>query len=116
MNDFKITCTACPRGCLISVKGGKIIGNKCKKGREFAYNELLVPNRTLTTTVKTVFPDFPRLPVRTDRDIPLNRVFDFMEEINSIVVEKPVKIGEVIKKDVLGTKADLVSQTSIPDR
>ena len=70
----RIICVLCPRGCRITILPQEeeygISGNSCPKGREYALQEIKEPLRTLTTTVCTAFPDFPRLTVRTDREIP----------------------------------------------
>jgi CxxC motif-containing protein len=109
----QIICIACPQGCTVEiVKEGdeyKVSGNKCKRGKEYAINELTNPTRTLTTTVKTSFPDFPRLPVKTDKEIPLGDVFECMSEINAIVVDKRLKPGDVVSESLLGTDVKLLA-------
>ncbi len=55
--------------------------------------------RTLTTTVRTVFADFPRLPVKTDRDVPLKDFFECMKKIDSVLVERRLKPGDVVVED-----------------
>jgi CxxC motif-containing protein len=79
----RIVCVLCPKGCVLEVReaepGGadnrpEVTGNGCKKGIEYGIQELVEPLRTLTTTVRTVVPGFPRLPVRTTADVPLRRM------------------------------------------
>jgi CxxC motif-containing protein len=108
-----ITCILCPRGCQIELttKDGEhlVVGNKCKKGIEYAINEVTNPTRTLTSTVKTAFKDFPRLPVRTDKEVPLKDIFSFMKEINRVIVDKRLSPGDIIINRILGTDVNLVA-------
>ena len=95
--NIVMTCISCPLGCTLEVKkvgdDYEVLGNKCKKGKEYAIQELTNPMRGLTSTVKSVFQDIPRVPVKTDKEIPLQDIFLFMEEINSVVLEKRLKPG-----------------------
>lgn len=108
-----ITCILCPRGCQIELtaKDGEyiVVGNRCKKGKEYALNEVINPTRTLTTTVKTKFKDFPRLPVRTDKEVPLRDIFLFMKEINMVIVDKRLSPGDIVIENINGTDVNLLA-------
>ena len=71
-------CIVCPNGCTLHAaeENGAITvtGNRCPKGEEYAKAELTNPVRTLTTSVATVFPDRPVLPVRTSGAIPKDAI------------------------------------------
>ena len=112
-NHWTLTCIECPRGCTLKIrKVGKeyqVEGNQCKKGIQYAINEVTNPKRTLVTTVKTVYLDFPRLPVKTDKEIPLREVFLFMERINRVIVKKRLKPGDVIIRNMLKKDINLVA-------
>ena len=73
------------------------------------------PKRTICTTVKTAFPDIPVLPVRVSKEIPKDRIFDVMAEINKVTVKEKVKRGEVIIKDVSGLGADIIATSGVLD-
>jgi CxxC motif-containing protein len=92
----------------------KVEGNTCKRGEQFARNEIISPMRSLTTTVRTVFKEFPVLPVRTDRDIPKALVLSAMKEINSITVSKKAVMGEYIIENILNTGANIIASCDIP--
>ncbi len=113
----EITCTLCPNGCGLEVdeKDGKWIikGNLCSMGKEFAIYEMTNPTRSVCTTVKTVFRELPRLPVKTDGEIPKKLVFDFMVEMKNVIVEKRVSVGDIIVKNVLSTGVNVVSTSKI---
>jgi len=108
----EITCIVCPKGCRISIDDENtenISGYGCKRGREYALNELLHPMRTVTSTVAISGALHARLPVRTDRDIPKELIFDCMELIRRTSVNAPVRCGQVIIEDLLGTGANLIA-------
>lgn len=117
MKEF--VCIVCPRGCTMTLEGEgkdvKVNGNSCKRGAEFAVSEMTEPKRTICTTVKTAFPDVPVLPVRVSKEIPKDKIFDVMAEINKVTVKKKVKRGEPIIKDVLGLGADIIATSGVLD-
>ena len=114
----ELVCIVCPRGCTINIekKNGEyeITGNSCKRGHDFALSEMTAPMRTICTTVRTAFKEMPVLPVRVSRDIPKERIFDVMREINGVTVKKRRVRGDVIIKDVLGLGADVIATDDIP--
>ncbi len=115
----KITCIICPRGCTLEIEeaqgneGYIVTGQMCKRGREFAINELTNPTRTITTTVKTIYPEIPRLPVKTSGEVPLGKIFEVMKVIDKAVVTHMVKSGEVIVKNVLDLDVDIVAASDM---
>ncbi len=117
---FIVTCIECPQGCTVEVtKIGseyEVSGNNCKKGEEYAIQEITNPMRTITTTVKTVFKDFPRLPVKTDREVPLKDIFLFMKEINVITVQERLHPGDIVQKGLRGTDVSLVATNDMTPR
>lgn len=108
-----LTCIVCPIGCslLLEEKNGEwsVDGNLCPKGRKFALDEATHPMRTLTSTVRTTNPEMPRLPVRTDGEIPKALMPDVMELINRTLLRHSTDIGEVIIGNVLDTGVNIIS-------
>ncbi len=113
----EMTCIVCPNGCRLRVgeKDGEITveGNRCKRGIEFAVSEMTNPVRTISSTVATVFPEFPVLPVKVSKAIPKSKIFDVMKEINKVTVVAPVGAGDVVIADVLGLDADIVASSNV---
>lgn len=105
---MELTCIVCPNGCRLTVDGEggdlKVTGAQCKKGTAFAEAELTNPVRSLTTTVPTVFPDFPRLPVKINGEIPKNRIFDAMKVIKTALVTSRLRVGDIVLPDVCGVE------------
>jgi CxxC motif-containing protein len=94
-------CITCPAGCRLEAALAadgtlQISGNGCKRGEIYARAELTHPMRSLTSTVRTVFPHCPMLPVRTEQDIPKEKLPGVMERLASVVIEKPIGTGETV--------------------
>ena len=87
-----LTCIVCPNGCHLQVEevDGQLIvhGNRCPRGEAFGKQEMISPMRTITSTVRTVFPDVPVVPVRVSGEIPKDRFFDVMHEINRVRLDQ----------------------------
>jgi CxxC motif-containing protein len=102
-------CIVCPRGCRVLVDDqGGISGNQCKRGEIYVKNEMTNPTRILTTTVKTIFPEIPRASVKTDQPIPKGLLMKATEEINKIVIDKEMNIGDIVIEHILNTNANIV--------
>ncbi len=113
----ELVCIVCPKGCTMKIeeKDGEIsvTGNSCKRGASFAVSEITEPKRTVCTTVRTVFKDAPVIPVRVSAEIPKDRIFDVMREINAVTLSSPVGRNDVIIKNVLGLGADVIATSGI---
>ncbi len=118
MEKNKIICISCPMGCRMTIgsKDGKITaitGNACAKGIKYAKGEFINPRRILPTTVRVIDGEFPLVSVKTEKAIPKRLLLEAMAEIAEIEVNAPVKIGQVIKDDLLGTGVNLVATRNI---
>jgi len=113
----QITCITCPIGCRISIdiaEGEYIFsGNKCAKGRDFAKTEMTSPVRSLTTTVRTAFPEAPVLPVRTSGEVPKEKIKEIIRELSGIIITKKIGIGETVAADILGTGCDIIASSDM---
>ena len=114
----EVICTVCPTGCRITVEGEgthiqSIVGNGCKRGIQYATDEFIEPKRLLTCSVTLEGADRAMLPVRSAAPLPLKNVFDCMKVVKATTVSAPIKVGDVIIKDILGLGVDIVSAMSI---
>ena len=110
----EIICTVCPRGCHIQVEGQdetilSVEGQGCKRGLEYASTEFAHPVRILTTTVKMAGVSHDLLPVRSDKPLPKEKLFDCMEIIRNLQVQLPVKRYDVVVADICGTGVNIVA-------
>ncbi len=109
-----ITCIECPKGCALRVdiencRVVKVEGKQCPKGEIYAYAEIENPTRILTATVLAKGLPLRLVPVRTDKPIPKIKIFEAMEEIRQMRIEKPLKIGETIVGNFLGLGVNLIA-------
>ena len=107
----ELTCIVCPRGCAlrVEIEEGKdlvVTGNACPRGVQYAIDECTHPMRTITSTVRAQ--DGSVIPVKTDRTIPKEKMFECMVEINKAVATLPAHVGDVVIENVLGTGANVV--------
>ena len=110
-----IVCVACPMGCPITVELNdqneiiNVTGNTCPRGKAYATTECTAPTRMITSTVRVNGGRTAMVPVKTSQPVPKGMMFDIMKEINKSEVDSPVRIGQVIIKNVLDTGADIVT-------
>jgi CxxC motif-containing protein len=86
----------------------KIEGHTCKKGDEYARDEVSNPTR-MVTAVLSVEGSREPLSVKTRQFIPKEKIFDCLSEIYKSKVALPVSIGDVIIKNVCNTGVDVVA-------
>ena len=103
----ELTCIVCPIGCSLvaEIENGKVKnveGNTCSRGKEYAESECTHPMRSITTTIKCQSGEI--LPVKTKGKIPKEKIFDAMKIINKQTAVLPIRVGDVIIKDVFGTE------------
>ncbi|WP_010299233.1 DUF1667 domain-containing protein [Clostridium senegalense] len=115
----EMTCIICPNGCELCVDlEGKDIKNVsgalCKRGEAYVAQEIKDPKRTIASLIKVNNGDVPLVSVRTTKAIPKDKIFDVMTEIKNKEVEAPVKINQVLIKNILGLDSDIIA-TKIVD-
>lgn len=109
MKEF--ICTVCPRGCRLKVNEANltVTGNSCPRGIDYGINEATNPLRTLTTTVAITGGIHRRLPVRTDRPVPKDKLLDCMAVIHSHKEKSPVKAGRILIENIADTGANIIA-------
>lgn len=111
----ELICISCPLGCHLTVdaENKTVTGNTCKRGEVYGLNEVINPVRVITSTVKIEGARLPVLPVKTNGAIPKNMNFEAMKIINEITCKAPIKVGDIIINDILGTGIDVVASRSL---
>ena len=110
------TCIICPMGCNMEVtldrENGiveKVLDNGSPRGAKYAEKELLNPTRTLTTTIKVLQGNLAVVPVKSQDELPKDRLLQFMEVIRRAEVKAPIKVGDILIKDILGSGVDIIA-------
>jgi CxxC motif-containing protein len=93
----------------VTLEGKEIVnieGFTCPRGKQYAIDECTHPMRTVTSTARTS--NGGVVAVKTDRTIPKELMFDCMKEINKTVASLPVRVGDILIENILGTGANVV--------
>lgn len=121
---LRFNCTTCPSECLLAVEVERdadghvaevrrVTGNSCPRGDKFAHQELTYPMRVLTTTVAVSGGDEVLLPVRTAEAIPLELHAQAMALIRGLVVNAPIRMGDIVLENLLDTNINLIASMDI---
>lgn len=124
IETLQINCTTCPSECLLTVEIERdvngnvarvrsVTGNSCPRGDTFAHQELTCPMRVLTTTVAVSGGDEALVPVRTAEAIPLALHAQAMDLIRGLVVNAPIRMGDIILPNLLDTNINLIASMDI---
>lgn len=92
----------------------EIRGFECAKGKRYARQEHTDPRRPVSSTVAISGAPLPRLPVRTAEPVPKAVVRDVAVALRDVNVHAPVRRGQVVLADALGTGIDVVATRSMP--
>ncbi|MGL4641601.1 MAG: DUF1667 domain-containing protein [Cetobacterium sp.] len=107
----EMICILCPMGCHLNIdveNNYKVTGNSCPKGEVYGKEELIAPKRVVTSIVRVYGGIHHMVPVKTDKPIPKELVFDCMELLKDIKIESPKKVGTVVLENILGTGSNIV--------
>jgi len=113
----EIRCIVCPTGCLVHVENvnGELIieGHSCNRGEEYAREEFIAPKRILTTTIRVENGFLPLIPVRSDTPIPKEKLQETLKEIAVTEVKAPIKMGDILIKNVIGLDANIIASRDL---
>lgn len=114
---MEMICINCPMGCMMTVeqKDGEINvrGNGCKRGIQYAIEECTAPTRILTSSVYVIGGNFPVVPIKTERAVPKDKLFEILQVLKSITCSAPIEIGQVIVENVLGLGINIIATKAI---
>jgi len=118
MNERELICIGCPMGCPIVVKmeDGKVVsvtGNTCPRGDAYARKEVTDPTRIVTTTVRVADGKVPMINVKTEYDIPKDKIFDCIVALRGVTIKAPVQIGDIVLENVAGTGVNIVAAGNV---
>ena len=118
MSVRELTCIGCPLGCALTVtlendEVVSVTGNTCKRGDDYARKEVTHPTRIVTSTVLVEGGEIPMVSVKTQNDIPKEKIMDIMKEINALRVKAPVHIGDVLLEHICGTGVNLIATKQV---
>lgn len=114
----ELICIGCPIGCMLEVSLEKekvmdVKGYSCKKGKIYGEKECTHPTRIFTSSVKVKNGQINVVSVKTEFDIPKDRVMKCIEELRELVVDAPIYTGDVILRNVAGTKVNIIATKEV---
>jgi CxxC motif-containing protein len=109
----KLICVTCPKGCTLEVdhEGNTVLSvtGGCKRGHEYARQELVDPRRKVASSVRIKGAIHPLLPVYTSAPFPKGLIPKLLIQLRSVEVNAPVTTNQVILQDVFGTGIDILA-------
>jgi CxxC motif-containing protein len=116
----EITCISCPMGCDVELEIDDndqiecMEGATCKAGEKYVKNEYYNPTRILPTTARVNNGVLPLVPVKSKDPLPKELLEKAMKEIAKVQLDAPVKLGDVVVKNILDTGVDIVATRDMP--
>lgn len=117
----ELTCISCPIGCLLTVEEDeagtlRVHGNACKRGEVYGIKEVTAPMRTVTSTVRVLNGAKPLASVRTQTDIPKDKIFDCMTAIKGVRRKAPISAGDIMIENVAGTGVNVIATSTVTEK
>jgi len=114
----KLICIMCPIGCELTVThiGKKVLsvkGNGCPLGEKFAKEEFTNPKRVVITTVQVENGKRRLVPVRSDKPVPKEKLFDVLKYLRKVRVNAPVKFHQIVVENILNTGANIIATDEV---
>ena len=114
----RLTCVLCPVGCELEAARNAageldITGNQCDQGVPFAVEEILRPKRNLATSVPIKDTTAKMVSVRLSAAVPRDLIFPILAEIAKLRPQAPVRRGQVLIANVLGTGVDVIATRTL---
>lgn len=118
MKRKELICIGCPMGCpiVVEMEDGKVLsvtGNTCPRGESYARKEVTNPTRIVTTTVRVDRGKVPMINVKTERDIPEDKIFECIAALRGVTMKAPVHIGDIILENVADTGVNIVAAGNV---
>lgn len=116
MKEF--VCICCPLGCALNVDDSnkddiKVEGFTCPRGKKYAIDEVTAPMRVVTSIVRVDNGEINMVSVKTAEPIPKDKIFKSLELLKPLHIQAPVKIGQVVYENVLGTGVNFVATKNV---
>ena len=119
MKEVEMICLMCPLGCKIIVhldeddRVTDMSGFTCKKGKEYAMQEITDPQRVIPTSIKVIGGVEELVSVKTTTPVPKRLMWEIMDIVLNAQVRAPVRIGQTIVANIASTGADIVATREV---
>lgn len=114
----EMICITCPLGCHLKVDDSnlediKVTGNNCARGIKYAKDECISPKRVVTSIVKVKNGQIKMVSVKTTDAIAKDLIFKTLDELKKITLVAPVKINDVVIKNIFDTGIDIIATKNV---
>ncbi|MBF0299030.1 MAG: DUF1667 domain-containing protein [Oligoflexia bacterium] len=119
MDKRELICIICPTSCKIKSTFDEndnlkdVSGFRCKRGENYVREEIVDPKRTLTAIIKVIGGEITMCPVKTNFRVSKELLPDMIHNVSKLVIYAPVRMGDVIVKNIMGTGADIIATREI---
>ena len=113
MKTLEKICINCPAGCRLEIAVSddgtvSVKGNNCKRGVQYAENEVRDPRRVVTAVVRSGSEKLPYVPVRTDAALPVPLIPGLLRELYALTLPAGKKAGDVLIRDYAGSSVNVI--------
>lgn len=121
MSKRELTCIGCPMGCILEVELDgtevvKVTGNTCPRGKDYGIKECTNPTRIVTSSVAVENGEETVAPVKTERDIPKEKVYEVIRLLKDVTIKAPVNIGDVVLENIFNTGVNIIATKKIEQK
>lgn len=121
MTNRELTCIGCPMGCILEVQLDgtevvKVTGNTCPRGKDYGIKECTNPTRIVTSSVAVENGVETVASVKTERDIPKEKVYDVIRLLKDVTIKAPVNIGDVVMENIFNTGVNIIATKKIDEK
>lgn len=114
----ELICIGCPMGCALTVEienkdNIKVTGNLCKRGEIYGKKECTNPTRIVTSTVCVEGGEIDAVSVKTEEDIPKDKIFEIMTALEDVKVKAPIKIGDIVVENIANTGVNIIATKNV---
>lgn len=113
----QIICEKCSKRCILDIdkyeENIEVLGNECDKGIEYAKMEINNTKEILTTLVRMKGSNKKVVPVKTKYPVDKKLFIELSKVLSRLYVGAPIKIGDVVCKNILNTGIDVVATKNI---
>ena len=115
--ENQVVCNKCEEYCVIDIKTEdevvEIIGNKCNEGIEFSEDYLKNSMDVLTTLVRIKGGQVKVVSVKSDKPIEKKLFLKCSRALSRINAGAPIKIGDVVCKNILNLGVDIICTKNV---
>lgn len=98
------------------IRNGEIVeveGAGCKRGIDYCVKEIRSPVRDFFTTIRVKDGKTPLLSVRSTEPVSKNILMACATELSKLIVPAPVRIGDVIVRNILHSGIDIIATKDV---